>query len=69
MPIYEYGCRACGKEFERYVASSSTAVACPHCESAEVLRRLSVVGVKTTSALSSSAGSAGGCCGGGCGCH
>ncbi|PYM08529.1 MAG: hypothetical protein DMD82_02285, partial [Candidatus Rokuibacteriota bacterium] len=20
MPIYEYGCRACGREFERYVA-------------------------------------------------
>ena len=68
MPIYEYGCRACGKEFERYVASSSTAVVCPHCESAKVLRRLSVVGVKTTGGLSSAAGSAGGC-GGGCGCH
>jgi putative FmdB family regulatory protein len=73
MPIYEYRCAACGREFERYVATPSTAVACPHCESRKVTRRLSLVTLKTSGGLAASPGAAmgGGCCGGGggCGCH
>jgi putative FmdB family regulatory protein len=68
MPIYEYACAACGREFETYVATATTAVSCPACASARIKRRLSVVGVKTGAAMSTP-GSAGGCCGGGCGCH
>ena len=70
MPIYEYSCGGCGREFEKYVPTAATAVACPHCESAKVKRRLSVVGVKTGASAMPSAGSmgGGGCCGGGCGC-
>jgi putative FmdB family regulatory protein len=70
MPIYEYGCAGCGKEFERYVPAPATVVACPDCESLKVRRRLSVVGVRTGgSAMATASGTAGGCCGGGCGCH
>ena len=29
MPIYEYRCKQCEGEFEKYVAGASTAVACP----------------------------------------
>jgi putative FmdB family regulatory protein len=71
MPIYEYHCGGCGREFEKYVPTAATAVACPHCESPKVKRRLSVVGVKTA-ASPMTAGSSmggGGCCGGGCGCR
>ncbi|HYB69148.1 MAG TPA: zinc ribbon domain-containing protein [Candidatus Bathyarchaeia archaeon] len=72
MPIYEYGCLACGAEFEKFV-QVPTAVTCPTCESARVSRRLSVVGVKIGSRSEGSSaapmGAGGGCCGGGCGCH
>ena len=69
MPIYEYRCRACGGDFEKYVPTSSTAVACPSCESDRVMRTLSVFGLKTEGAVATSMPSGGGCCGGGCSCH
>lgn len=72
MPIYEYRCRGCGNDFEKYVAAPSTAVACPACASADITRKLSVFGLgagTSPSPVASSMGSGGGCCGGGCGCH
>jgi putative FmdB family regulatory protein len=71
MPIYEYRCKQCEGEFEKYVAGTSTAVACPSCASEQVMRKLSVFGLKTVGALPSSgmSGGGGGCCGGGCACH
>lgn len=71
MPIYEYGCLACGAEFEKFV-QTPRAVTCPSCQSERVSRRLSLVGVKTGTRASegpSAAPMGGGCCGGGCGCH
>ncbi len=71
MPIYEYRCKQCEGEFEKYVAGASTAVVCPSCASEQVMRKLSVFGLKTVGALQSSgtSGGGGGCCGGGCACH
>ena len=70
MPIYEYRCRACGKDFEKYVHGPSTAVACPGCDGVDVTRKLSVFGLRSDGGFLSSMPSAGGCCGGGgCGCH
>jgi putative FmdB family regulatory protein len=70
MPIYEYRCAGCGKDFERYVSGQTAVVACPECESSQVTRRLSLVGVRTGSGPVASTGAmGGGCCGGGCGCH
>ncbi len=69
MPIYEYSCRACGVEFEKLVGPQA-AVACPSCASGLVMRRISLVGIKTGSRDAGAAGAPqGGCCGGGCGCH
>ncbi len=45
MPIYEYRCRGCSKDFEKYVAGTSIAVACPSCASADITRKLSVFGL------------------------
>ncbi len=69
MPIYEYSCPECGVEFEKLVGSQ-VAVACPSCASGRVIRRISLVGVKTGGQHAGMAGAPqGGCCGGGCGCH
>jgi putative FmdB family regulatory protein len=73
MPIYEYRCRGCSKDFEKYVAATATAVACPSCASADITRKLSVFGLKSDGGFATSmpaGGGGGGCCGGGgCGCH
>jgi putative FmdB family regulatory protein len=72
MPIYEYRCRHCSGDFEKYVPSPRTAVACPSCASDDVTRKLSVFGMRagdTGSVATMPSGGGGGCCGGGCGCH
>jgi putative FmdB family regulatory protein len=69
MPIYEYRCRGCGHEFETYVHGPSTNVACPTCQSGDIIRKLSVFGLKSDGGFVPSAPGGGGCCGGGCGCH
>jgi putative FmdB family regulatory protein len=71
MPIYEYRCRECAGEFEKYVPGPRATVACPVCASDSVTRKLSVFGLRTEGGFMTSptAGGGGGCCGGGCGCH
>jgi putative FmdB family regulatory protein len=70
MPIYEYRCRGCGQEFEKYVHGATTAVACPACAGGEITRKLSVFGWKSAGGFLPSTGMGGGaCCGGGCSCH
>ncbi len=41
MPIYEYTCDACGKEFEALVSSSRAKTACPACGAGKLTRRFS----------------------------
>ena len=41
MPIFEYGCRSCGREFESLVRSD-TIPACPSCRSTDLEKKLSV---------------------------
>jgi putative FmdB family regulatory protein len=70
MPIYEYSCRECGAEFEKFIGGPAT-IACPSCQSERVMRLMSLVGVKSSGRFVSPSSSSmqGGCCGGGCGCH
>lgn len=44
MPIYEYQCQSCERDFEHFVRSleSKEPVVCPHCQGKRVERRLSV---------------------------
>jgi putative FmdB family regulatory protein len=73
MPVYEFHCPECGRDFERLVRGE-TRVVCPACESRKVERRMSVTarpaGSTGPADFSGLGPPGGGCCGGGgCGCH
>ena len=44
MPLYEYACRACGREFEALVRQGDTP-ACPSCQGHDLERLLSMFAV------------------------
>ncbi|MEJ2079108.1 MAG: zinc ribbon domain-containing protein [Acidobacteriota bacterium] len=46
MPIYEYRCPECGREFERIVANDKAEVRCPSCGRQKVERLLSSFAVR-----------------------
>lgn len=46
MPIFEYSCRACGRQFEQLIRTGDTP-ACPACASQDLDKLLSAVAVKT----------------------
>lgn len=50
MPIYEYKCRKCGREFEvsRSMTETSSTASCPSCGSQETERVYSSVYAKTS---------------------
>ena len=41
MPIFEYECTSCGKEFELLVRNSSVAPECPGCSGRDLRKKLS----------------------------
>ncbi len=65
MPLYEYKCNTCGKQFEKMVsfAEANHKPECPNCHSNDTQKRLSLfvsAGSSTTGAtFSSSCGSSG----------
>ncbi len=70
MPIYEYSCCHCNKDFEEIVRSSRERIKCPECASEQVERKLSVFSSPASHAESTPVGGGcGGCTPGGCGCH
>ncbi len=50
MPIFEYQCTSCGKEFEILVRHSSPAPECPVCSGAELRKKLSAFATNTGAA-------------------
>jgi len=54
MPIYEYRCRACDREFEVLVQGSRKPV-CPACGGKKLEKKLSVFAVSTTGETRSAA--------------
>ena len=48
MPIYEYTCLGCGREFELLVRGTGATPACPSCKSEELERRMSLPRVKSS---------------------
>jgi len=53
MPMFEYACKNCAKEFEVLVRPNGDAPACPACQSTELDKLISIPAVKseTTHAL------------------
>ncbi len=66
MPIYEYQCGKCGKEFECLVFGGETPKGCPACHHKNVKRMMSACGFKSKGGggetVRSSAGSSCGSC-------
>jgi putative FmdB family regulatory protein len=77
MPIYEYHCADCDRQFETLVFRASDPVTCPGCGTAQVQRVLSVCAFKSvgdkgaaSSRTGSSAKSCSGCVAANCSsCH
>ncbi len=65
MPLYEYQCKTCGKQFEKMVsfAEADHKPECPHCHSNDTQKRLSLFASTGSSAsgtaLTSSCSSSG----------
>jgi putative FmdB family regulatory protein len=49
MPIFEYICKGCGKDFEALVRTNSPAPACPACNSTELEKQISRPAIKSES--------------------
>ncbi len=60
MPIYEYSCGDCGRQFETLVRSGSTPE-CPSCHSHTLEKKLSVTAATGGSAGHNHAGPCGAC--------
>jgi len=77
MPIYEYRCDKCGKEFEELVFGTDEVVKCPACGSARTGRLMSCCRHKSAggaglgqASAPASGGGCSGCSGGNCStCH
>ena len=50
MPIFEYQCAACGREFETLMRHSSPPPECPACNGTELRKKLSTFAAITGSA-------------------
>lgn len=55
MPLYEYACKTCAKQFELLVRSTETPE-CPACHGTALERKLSVFAAHTAAAPVASAG-------------
>ena len=74
MPIYEYRCMNCDKEFEYLIFGDNCAVACPECNKEKVERLMSACSFKSSgsdySSASTSSSSCASCSSGNCStCH
>ncbi len=50
MPIFEYQCKNCKKEFEKLVfAGEESEVHCPECKSADITKKMSAASFMGTS--------------------
>ena len=56
MPVYEYICDACSKQFELFVHTHDAKVTCEKCGSSKIRKLFSVFGLKVGGASSPSAG-------------
>jgi putative FmdB family regulatory protein len=65
MPIFEYACRTCGKEFEKLVRQSDPVPVCPACQSGELTKKMSTFAALSSGSVPAYAEAPAGC--GSCG--
>ena len=65
MPIFEYRCNACGRDFEKLVRQSDPAPACPSCSGTQLTKKLSTFAAVTGGSMPAFAEAPAGC--GSCG--
>ena len=53
MPIYEFKCKKCNKDFEKIIAWDAEGVECPECRSQETEKQLSSFAVRNPGGKSS----------------
>jgi len=73
MPLFDFVCHACGKEFEVLLMGDDRPV-CPHCQSRDLEKKMSAFAVRTKGSDGSTSAGGGsrcsGCAGGSCAtCH
>jgi putative FmdB family regulatory protein len=49
MPMFEYSCKSCHKEFETLVRAGSPPPSCPACQSTELEKLISTPAIKSDS--------------------
>lgn len=64
MPMYEFRCNKCGKQFEELVLSRTEAVQCPKCKKDDVTRLMSACSFKSAGSAKGSSSSSGASCAG-----
>jgi putative FmdB family regulatory protein len=62
MPIYEFECLKCHREFEELVIGEARGIRCPECRDSEVKKLMSAAAFKCDERMTTTA-SAGGCSG------
>jgi len=62
MPLFEYACKDCDREFEALVRGSEVPE-CPSCHGTDLVRRLSVFAAHTSAGSSTAQMPAAGACG------
>ncbi len=70
MPLYEYACRGCGRQFEmiRSMNDADKIIECTYCKSKDTRRVLSVFFAHSSGkSLADSGSGCGSCSGGNCG--
>lgn len=68
MPIFEYHCLVCNREFETLVRTSTPAVKCSHCGSELLEKKFSLFGAKVGQSVDAPSAGSMGSGGGACGC-
>jgi putative FmdB family regulatory protein len=61
MPLFEYICQDCGRDFEKIVPRHDSQTDCPHCNSERVEKQLSVFAVSGGTSSSEAVFSEPGC--------
>jgi putative FmdB family regulatory protein len=62
MPIFEFHCNDCGKDFERLVFGGDPQVECPVCNKPNCERLMSACNAKVGAKLTASSGGGGASC-------